>query len=784
MNETETIKRRVSFILISLACILIFLLLEASTSPAFDQAKTLQDQPTPTPTLTRIITISGTVTDTGGQPLHSLVSVNSGAYEPLGNVLSNLHGKYSIQVPGRKGYIVNAQAVDVRVTFGEDMIPSYYMDQNQAVMSTKADELIVNFSMKPAGAIWLQTYDLNGNYLFRQDVNNNNWNVGIYPLGEIPTSHSLQYLNHQENTFWGWRNGSDKNHPVLLVPPEEPVELWIHFDVPEVGNTYIHLDNDGKGYTVKQGEVIKVNFLYDAAKTEYRQYKERIDQYLSEGYIFTEDIAQWNSEAGQILENMTSACQAENFGTCISDATTMLSRTFKSREDAIFQVAQQDIEKFKKMDISLRVNDCSGKSISGLVVDFQQKTNDFIFGVGWPENNQLVALKETGFNGAIKEAWWGEVTIDGVNYDFREDQFTPITQQGMDIVMHTGVWITPITNPNWYFFPRMIFKLTPAEIGDLARNFSSKVTEHFRDRMSIFDVFNEPQNAFYTLHLTMDDVVNIASASAEGARQGAPNVPTYINFYYAYLGEMSWYINANNETFPTPEEILKAILQKQVPFDNIGLEFYNSPSIDFGIYDDTIEHYSKFGKSIFVSELSFSGNWRDAISNQTAAQWAEYAYTIAFSKPYVTGIVWIPGNGPENPAYLFQQNGDPRPTLDTIGKLIHNWRTSGKSTTDEQGVITWRGFAGDYDIHWIDPNGSEQTLPVHVTQNGKKEFILQSNNCSAAATSSPTTTTTLPPKNGSKPNSIAGSIPMIAIGIGAGFVLLLIALFLLRRKSG
>ena len=712
-------KQHFRFIPISLFVIITIIFLQASSSPNHSIKFQVQDQATPTPSSN--ITIHGTVTDENGQPLHTFISINSGLYEPLGNVMSDYDGNYAIQVPYRKGYIVNAQEADGRATFGNAVIPTGYLDQDKVAMSDSLNDLIVDFNLQAAGAIWLKTYDLNGNYLFRQDVSNNDWLTAIYPVGEPPTAR--------------------------------------------------------KGYSVQKGGVLQVIFLVDAAKTEYRLYAQRIAKYISGGYTLSKDITDWNSEAIQLIETMSKDCDAESYGDCIDLANKVLTKTIRSREDAILQVAEQDIENYRKKDVKLEITNCDGSPINGAEVIFEQKSQDFIYGVGWPEDNQLDILKNAGFNGGIEEAWWGEVLSADGTYDFHDDRFEPLTRRGMDIVMHTGVWITPITNPDWYFVPRSIFNMTPAEIADLAREFSEKVTGHYRDQMSIYDVYNEPQNAFQTMHFTLDDVVNIAAASAEGAEQGAPDVPTYINFYFAYLGkDLSWVPNAYNQDYPPPEEILQAIIKDGVPFDNIGLEFYNDPSLDFGIYDDTIEYYSHFEKSVFVSELSYSGNWRDETTDEAAAEWAKYAYTIAFSKPYVTGVVWIPGNNPGWPGYFFNTDGSARPVVDAIGSLIHSWTTSGAGTTNEQGEITFRGFAGQYEISWLDQEGIEQISTIQISQNTQNDFLLKPSTCQVTTPLEVTTPST------NTQEEKENKFPFVGVGLLSVFVLLVIGFLLWRRR--
>ena len=487
---------------------------------------------------------------------------------------------------------------------------------------------------------------------------------------------------------------------------------------------------------------------------------------------------------------------------CTSDAYTVLTDVILAREDAALQVAQQDIEKYRKKDVKVQVLDCSGAVVGGQAVDYQQVSNDFIFGAGWPENSELAASRQAGFNGAIEEAWWGEVTSDGSQYNYWDERFTSVVQEGMNIIMHTGVWISPVND--WYFYPRVIESMTPAEMADLAQQFSTKFTEHYRDRMVIYNAFNEPQNAFFTFHFTMDEVVKIAAASAAGAAQGAPDVPTYINFYNTYLGDLSWVVNQYNENYPSPEEILKAILQADVPFNDIGLEFYSGvvSTTDFGIYNDTIEHYGQYGKDVFISEISYGsaddypnrdangyqGDWRSGHTDQAQADWARYAYTIAFSKPYVTGVVWVPASDTNTSGdlagyALFDAGGQPRPVVSTISNLIHSWTSAGSGTTDGTGLLTWRGFAGNYEIRWTAPDGSRQLSRIHIGQNTSNDFVLKPSACAVPATA-PAAASTVTPASPSTPEGHTSVFLFVGLGIVLGIALLMAGILLARRKTG
>jgi hypothetical protein len=73
----------------------------------------------------------------------------------------------------------------------------------------------------------------------------------------------------------------------------------------------------------------------------------------------------------------------------------------------------------------------------------------------------------------------------------------------------------------------------------------------------------------------------------------------------------------------------------------------------------------------------------------------------------------------DSPGYLFDEDGKPRPIVDTVGNLIHSWATVGNGITNQQGTLTWKGFSGIYEIQWTGPNNSQETASIHVDQKNK-----------------------------------------------------------------
>jgi hypothetical protein len=119
--------------------------------------------------------------------------------------------------------------------------------------------------------------------------------------------------------------------------------------------------------------------------------------------------------------------------------------------------------------------------------------------------------------------------------------------------------------------------------------------------------------------------------------------------------------------------------------------------------------------SIGGSGTSVAVGQRRRISLASESEWfeREYQYIIRW-RANLTII-----DTDDSPGYLFDENGKPRPIVDTVGNLIHSWTTVGNGITNQQGTLTWKGFSGIYEIQWTGPNNSQETASIHVDQKSK-----------------------------------------------------------------
>ena len=346
-------------------------------------------------------------------------------------------------------------------------------------------------------------------------------------------------------------------------------------------------------------------------------------------------------------------------------------------------------------------------------------------------------------------------------YKFPDADVAKLEKAGFGIVMHAAVWTSPSYLPAT---PQFLSNASPAELSAKAKQYSTDILEHFKNKIKLYNAFNEPDGG-QAYQFTLDELVNLVGSSLQGAKKGDPNTLGFVNismpiFQYINQGGANYtvaydmYGNAKPGVVmfagpaSSPTQFVQALTAAGYNPDTIGLEYYYGvvlPPIDLGVFAGSLEHYGALGKKLFISELSYGtlddypglnkwwsgwGGWHQGYTDQAQADWARDALTVAFSKPSVNGVQWTgASDGPVDYNYvgdgLFHSDGvTPRPSLEAIGKAIHSWTTQGSGKTDSSGSLALRGYGGDYLLTITTPDGRTLHGKVHLTEQEQNQTNL------------------------------------------------------------
>lgn len=695
------------------------------------------------------VEISGRVTDPAGLPIERIcigvTSLQNGAQ--LGFGFTDKNGRYEIAVTKENSYWVSAEPGAV-IQIGNVRLPSTWMQQERKIAGTHVTN--VNFVLGKAGTIWLKSCDLKGHLMYRQDFFDPAY-FGLFPVNLPPYGNDIHSQKGSlKPVFWGWEDGTDKNPAIMLIPVGMKVKILGLWEVPSVGSMILEADNGGEGYTVKQSELLTLDIVAEFAKTESRKMKDLYNEYRSKGYAFSYDLNALVAAAGATASEQASYRDESQISRA---AYRTLTNTLKAKEALALSVADQDIEKYRKQDVQIIAVDGSGKRIPSFKVRYDQESHDFSFGggyvAGWYLNtfNYVKILEDcrkAGFNSMHLEVPWRDLARDVSANDWL---YAKIARAGLRSLVADGglVWI------GGEFEPENAKGRTVAEYKALSQKFVHDIVSHYRNKIQIWNVFNEPEQAMWFNQVTDLDETGLVSVMAGIYKAGKAANPRSILYYN--LAWIAW-PSSNPITIPVSSipyglKLEEKLRRKGVNYDAFGLETYYGtaiPPLDMMRFSQILDYYGAVKKPFFLSETWLPSGpateedkkyykpgrgqtpkwyWH-GLSEEAQADYARYVYTLAFSKPNCFGVIWLATWDDPHCQFanvgLLDRNLKPKKAFYRLRDLLGSWVVRGEGTASEAGKYTFRGFAGDYELTASCPGYQTKTARIHVKEKGKNVF--------------------------------------------------------------
>ncbi len=364
------------------------------------------------------------------------------------------------------------------------------------------------------------------------------------------------------------------------------------------------------------------------------------------------------------------------------------------REDA-----QGRIEQIRKGDLVVRVVDGNETPVPNVPVHIAMERHAFPWGTcvqaariicGQPDNETYREKLLELFNCAVLEndlKWnvWHGAAGPGFNREQTRKALIWLHERQFRIRGHCLVW------PSWKYFRPEGEELRT----DLAA-FQKRVLEHIdelaeftRDYVSEWDVVNEPVHHNEVIRALGEDAM---VEWFSHARQALPDsCLLFINEYNI--------VEPDNPLARAPyKKIIRNLLEAGAPLEGIGFQshFHDPPTTPeeaLRVFDQ----FAVFGLPIVVTE--FDINTKDECRQ---AAFTRDFMTAAFSHPACSGfLIWGFWEGAHwrPDAAMFRKDWSEKPNLHAYRDLVFNeWWTDIEETTDENGVLSVRGFKGDYTI--------------------------------------------------------------------------------------
>lgn len=421
-------------------------------------------------------------------------------------------------------------------------------------------------------------------------------------------------------------------------------------------------------------------------------------------------------------------------------------------EAQVLALAEENIENYRKSDAQIKVVDARGEPLKDVSLKIVQETQDFLFGalafdLVWEEEmdaGRRALFKERFselFNLALLPFYWGAYEPEAGHP--RWERIDPIVEwcleNGITPKGHPLAWTHEIGLPDY------VLEMTLEESENLLHSRIIENVVGYRDRITLWDVVNEPINTVswemahrdkskryrYRTDLPLEELAGWVEDAYKTAHRANPDNAYILNEFKQIADPVI------RQRF---YDFTALLLERGTPIAGLGLQAHE-PRADW--YDpvdvwESLELYKTFGLPLHITEFSpqsggaeITGGYRTGTwTPETQAEFAESMYRICFGHPSVVSInwwafsdanAWLPGAGFVDSTFA------PKPVFHTLKKLIkEEWMTpETELVTDQHGKALFRGFHGKYRVIVTTPDGESFHHTVHVTASGDNRFTLK-----------------------------------------------------------
>ena len=412
---------------------------------------------------------------------------------------------------------------------------------------------------------------------------------------------------------------------------------------------------------------------------------------------------------------------------------------FESNKDFFESTVNENIEKYRKGNMTISVIDENGNAVPFAKIKVNQIKHEFKFGANLflldeletDEKNKLYTdYFKNIFNMATLPFYWSSIEPEKgkLRYDKNSEKYyrRPPIDLCMEYCEENGIEPREHALAYEHHFPKWLSGATVDEIKESLENRYKEIAKRYADKIPTIEVTNEMLwNHGVTKFYDENDYIEWCFKLAE---KYFPNNQLVINEYT----EAFW--GANCRSTDNYYAYIEANLLKGARIDAIGAQFHIFESRESEmakssyLYNpkrlyDHMNLYSNLSKHLQVTEITIPAYSNESTDEEIQAKILEYLYTVWFSHPSIEQIIywnlvdgyayvenptpeairWSQGNMSigENVYYggLIRFDMTPKPAYHALDNLINKkWNTQLNLTLNDEGNVDFKGFFGDYEI--------------------------------------------------------------------------------------
>jgi len=700
------------------------------------------------------IRLYGKVQNIDGQPLrNSYVQVSDENYVKLKSTRTNKNGDYEFILPRQSQYKiwVGAYSNIIKSVFS-------YIPATKTLTPSEAQEFEADFTLNPGANIVLDAYDESGNLIrYKSFTEITDSKIFVTKLSNEACNSSVCVIQ-DEDSNWDWNYAI----PAIIVTPGIFNRIRVLWEISGFGKVMVSLDNEGKGYNVaEQGGVLTINLNYEAAKSKLAALQRDYALFKGQGYEISSYVEGYMELSKKYLDAATSYLEKERSSE-MKQAVQQLDLSLRyasiADEQLYLDKAKTDIEKYRKGTARIEIVDTGKTQPGNYTIQVKQISTDFQFGAnplgpaGSYDKRYVTAMKDMGINCTNITPRWGLIEPEKGVFNWENidgyQNIGGLIEDGFKLTGSLSIWFYCGSKVGYDFCPLYQYDMTFEELKNNVFNHMYTLASRYKGKIDIWEINEMNLPYANALKLNMEQKLEVCDVFAKAVKQANPNAKILVSSMtspYAFNLQIENPDDKQNYV-PFPE-FLSMLVQRQIPVDIIGLEFYysgvdnegnSSVSLDLVSMSDIFDQYTSFGKPIVVSEFSApsvqapnSAWWHSTWDEQTQSEYVQNFYSIAFSKPLVQGITWswgvcdkdafIIGGG------ILDDNLQPKISYFNLKSLIDSWSTTEATFTASKGEFEFSGFGGDYEVVVKATDGRSLQTKIHITEQETEKITVNFN---------------------------------------------------------
>ncbi|MDO8551037.1 MAG: endo-1,4-beta-xylanase [Ignavibacteria bacterium] len=496
--------------------------------------------------------------------------------------------------------------------------------------------------------------------------------------GSGPHLDPLVYLtDDNENAFHSEIALTKEGVVISDTEGKQKFSLHVRWNIEGFGYIYCFADNGGEFYQLPSSGEKTLNLNYELAVSRVKFNQKRLKKFMEDDWSPSKEVGALKDLSEELLndaahvKNNTEKCSllsqlSLKYSMLVGDYLELERARYDvhkngRRKDFFFGCDargyfQMDsnlfIEKFKKLFNFATIT----HYLKGDFVDFEAE-----------EGKKQYAVREE----ILKSLRENNITIEG----------RPL--------FWTHEWVTP----DW---------LKQKKYPELLKWIEKHVTQvvsHYKDQIEVWEVVNELHDWANELLLSREQTIEVTKLACEVARNTNPKIKLLINNCcpfgeYVQLKKMG----NLNARFPqrTPHQFIQDLVGNDVDFDVVGVQLYFVWRSAADAINNT-ERYLQFGKEVHLSEVGapsfglklefidpdpgdyskYPYEWHRHWDEELQADWLEYNFTHAYSKPQITAANWYDFVDPK--AFLIKggllrsPEGEEKAAVDRLLSLKEKW---------------------------------------------------------------------------------------------------------------